>query len=66
MKGSIYTVVVAGAALVMTPLILDVDTSGATNQTIETILSPFGDILGLVFVLVVTGALIALWQASFQ
>ena len=66
MKGSIYTVVAAGATLVLTPLILDVDTSGATNQTIETILSPFGDILGLVFVLVVTGALIALWQASFQ
>jgi hypothetical protein len=66
MNGSLYTVVAAGAALVLTPLILDVDTSGATNETIATILSPFGDILGLVFVLVVTGALIALWQASFQ
>jgi len=56
MRGTIWTVVATGVGLAMTPVILDVDTSGdPTGETALELLSSFDPIIGLVFVVACFG-----------
>jgi len=58
MRGSIWTVVAVGVGAAMTPLVLDVDvSSGGVGETALTLLSPFGVLLGLAFVIAAFGLL---------
>ena len=49
MRGSIFGLVALGAGAAMTPVILDVDVSGATSQTVSQLLAPMGTLIGLAF-----------------
>jgi hypothetical protein len=65
MRGSIWTVVAVGTAAAMTPAVLDVDVSSdATGQTALNLVSTLDIVIGLSFVLVCFGLLIALFTDS--
>jgi len=65
MRGSIWTVVAVGTAAAMTPAVLDVDVnSDATGQTALNLVSTLDIVIGLSFVIVCFGLLIALFTDS--
>jgi hypothetical protein len=64
MRGSIFTLVALGAGAAMTPVILDVDVSGATSQTIVDLLSPMATVIGLAFGVSVFGLFLLFFNES--
>ena len=65
MRGSIWSVVALGVGAAFTPLVLDIDVTGdSTGETALTLLSSVDIVIGLAFVIVAFGLLIAFFTDS--